>query len=216
MGLFSPNSAKLKQIELQNILFDTNEKKLMVSVDFLHKMTTSYVSKRMKNINKMTDVIVVTKNPHKFFAYCESIDKDLEELIRLEPYHNFKQPIPSEFKKIFEAQMGQHIESMIKRTWKDICQKVGVDHEGKREPKHYGPVLDALLAHKDKYSPTHLELIDKFYKSVYGTSFIEPEEPEIPETEETAEGDVPEDELVLNMEETDMEEALAFAEETEE
>lgn len=200
MGLFSPNPAKLKQIELQNILFDTNEKKLMVSTDFLNDMTTSYVSKRMKNINKMTDGIVVTKNPNNFFSYCEAIEHDLEELIRIEPYHNFKQPVPSEFKKIFDSKMNYYLEAMLKRTWKDICQKVGTDPEGNRNPKHYGPILDAILKYKDKYNQFQLDMIDKFYQSVYHVSFQEVEEPEVPETEEGIEAadlELPDDELVL-------------------
>ena len=191
MGLFSPNPAKQKKIELQNILFDTNEKKLMCSNEFLNDMTTNYVSKRMKNINKMTDGLVTTKNPHHFYSYCETIDHDLEELIRLEKYHNFKQPIPSEFKKILASKMDKYTEAMIKRTWRDISQKIGLDAEGKRDPRYYGPILEVLLEYKDKYSRLQLELVDKFYKSVYGISFTEvpePEpEPEVPETEEGAE-----------------------------
>ena len=53
MGLFSPNQSKLKQIELQNIIFGTEEKKLMVSQEFLDDMTKAYVTKRMKNVNKI-------------------------------------------------------------------------------------------------------------------------------------------------------------------
>ena len=186
MGLFSPNPAKQKKIELQNILFDTNEKKLMCSNEFLNDMTTNYVSKRMKNINKMTSGIVTTKNPNNFYSYCETIDHDLEELIRIEKYHSFKDPIPSEFKKLLEAKMGQYTEAMIKRTWRDISQKIGLDSEGKRDPRYYGPVLDALLAHKEKYTPLQFELVDKFYKSVYGISYAEAQEQALKEAEEAA------------------------------
>lgn len=207
MGLFSPNPTKQRQIELQNILFDTEEKKLMVSTEFLNDMTTSYVSKRMKNINKMTENIVATRNPDNFFAYCDSIERDLEELIRIEPYHNFKDPVPSEFKKILESRMSHFTENMIKRTWKSICQRTGLDHDGNRDPKYYGPVLDALIRYKDKYSPSQLELVDKFYQSVYHVSMIELEEPEVPETEEgieAADSELPADELVLGNEEEDV------------
>ena len=223
MGLFSPNPAKLRQIELQNILFDTEEKKLMVSTDFLNDMTTSYVSKRMKIINQMTDRIVVTKNPNNFFTCCDVIYQNLEELIKIEPYHNFKEPVPSEFKKIFDSQKGKYIESMIKRTWRDITQKTGMDADGNRDPKYYGPVLDALLKYKEEYSPSQLELVDKFYKLVYGVSFHEmekEEEPEIPENEEamgTEGNEVPEDELVLSEAESeaedDIEEVISIGEE---
>ena len=43
--------SKNEKIQLQNILFGTTEKKLMVSNEFLNSMTIKYVSKRMKLIN---------------------------------------------------------------------------------------------------------------------------------------------------------------------
>ncbi|MDE6708979.1 MAG: hypothetical protein K2J76_00650, partial [Oscillospiraceae bacterium] len=75
MGLFSPNQAKLKQIELQNIIFGTEEKKLMVSPEFLEEMTKAYVTKRMKNVNKMSEYIVATKSPRKFFMAYDALTK---------------------------------------------------------------------------------------------------------------------------------------------
>ena len=205
MGLFSPNPAKLKQIELQNYLFSTNEKKLMVSTEFLNNMTTNYISKRMKNINKMMDGIVVTKNPKNFFAFLENIYHDLEELLPLEKYHTFKDPIPSEFQKILESKIPEYTEAMIKRTWRDASQKIGLNDEGKRDPRLYGPILEEFLNHKDKYTKVQLDLIDKFYKSVYDISFRdipEPEpEPEVPE-EDISENELPEDELVLSSEDS--------------
>ncbi len=175
MGLFSPNPTKQKQIELQNILFDTNEKKLMVSVEFLEDMTTKYVSKRMKNVNKMNTGMVATKTPRHFFAYYDILIHDLDELIAIEPYHTFKKPTPSEFKKMINDKMNKYIEAMINRTWKEANHKFGLDLEGKREPFLYGPVLEDILKFRDKYSTTMMELIDKFYRSVYGMSIEERE-----------------------------------------
>ena len=42
---------KQEKIALQNLLFGTSEKKLMVSDEFLNNMSSKYISKRMKTIN---------------------------------------------------------------------------------------------------------------------------------------------------------------------
>lgn len=52
-----------KQIQLQNIILEIDEKKLQVSEEFLDKMTKIYISRYMKivnenmaNINKVTNI----------------------------------------------------------------------------------------------------------------------------------------------------------------
>lgn len=185
MGLFSDNSTKSKQIELQNIIFGTNEKKLMVSNEFLNEMSKAYVTKRMKNINKMQSVFVTTKSPKRFFMSYESVIADLDELINIERLYTFKKPVPSEFKKSIESKKEHYIESMIKRAWKDVNQKSGVAAGEKKDPQKFGPMLDEMLEYRSEYSKVMLDLIDQFYESVYEKSFRA--QPEQPESEQPAE-----------------------------
>lgn len=198
MGLFSPNQAKLKQIELQNIIFGTEEKKLMVSPEFLDEMTKAYVTKRMKNVNKMSEYIVATKSPKKFFTAYDSLMKDIDELIILEKYHTFKKPVPTEFKMEIDSKMPRYTENMINRAWKDANKQNKFKADGTREPSLYGPYLNEMLEYQDRYSPILLDLIDSFYQSVYDDSFLNPKvEEEVPEelaeeaaAAENAEGEV--------------------------
>lgn len=188
MGLFSPNPSKLKQIELQNIIFGTEEKKLMVSPEFLDDMTKAYVTKRMKNVNKMSEFIVATKSPRKFFTAYDSLMKDIDELIVLEKYYAFKKPVPTEFKTEIDSKMPRYTENMINRAWKDANKQNKFKPDEKREPILYAPYLDEMLAYRDRYSPILLDLIDRFYQTVYDDSFLNPKaEEEIPEEELTAE-----------------------------
>lgn len=182
MGLFSPNQNKLKQIELQNIIFGTEEKKLMVSQQFLDDMTKAYVTKRMKNINKMTEFIVATKSPRKFFTAYDSLIKDIDELINLEKYYTFKKPVPTEFKKEINDKIPRYTENMINRAWKDANKQNKFQQGEKREPSQYAPYIDEMLEYREKYSDIVLELIDGFYQSVYDDSFLNPKEI-IPEEE---------------------------------
>lgn len=185
MGLFSPNQSKLKQIELQNIIFGTEEKKLMVSQEFLDDMTKAYVTKRMKNVNKMSEFIVATKSPKKFFMAYDSLIKDIDELINLEKYYTFKKPVPTEFKKEINDKISRYTENMINRAWKNANKQNKFQVDGKRDPVLYGPFLDEMLEFQDRYSPLQLDLIDGFYQSVYDDSFLNPKvvEEEVPEEE---------------------------------
>lgn len=187
MGLFSPNQNKLKQIELQNIIFGTEEKKLMVSPEFLDEMTKAYVTKRMKNVNKMSEFIVATKSPRKFFTAYDSLIKDIDELINLEKYYTFKKPVPTEFKREINDKIARYTENMINRAWKDANKQNKFQPDGKREPVLYGPFLDEMLEFRDRYSPLQLDLIDSFYQSVYDDSFLNPKVvEEVPEEENEA------------------------------
>lgn len=187
MGLFSPSQNKLKQIELQNIIFGTEEKKLMVSPEFLDEMTKAYVTKRMKNVNKMSEFIVATKSPRKFFTAYDSLIKDIDELINLEKYYTFKKPVPTEFKREINDKIPRYTENMINRAWKDANKQNKFQPDGKREPVLYGPFLDEMLEFRDRYSPLQLDLIDSFYQSVYDDSFLNPKVvEEVPEEENEA------------------------------
>lgn len=187
MGLFSPNQNKLKQIELQNIIFGTEEKKLMVSPEFLDEMTKAYVTKRMKNVNKMSEFIVATKSPRKFFTAYDSLIKDIDELINLEKYYTFKKPVPTEFKREINDKIPRYTENMINRAWKDANKQNKFQPDGKRDPVLYGPFLDEMLEFRDRYSSLQLDLIDNFYQSVYDDSFLNPKVvEEVPEEENEA------------------------------
>ncbi len=199
MSLFSGNPNKNKQIELQNIIFGTNEKKLMVSPEFLDNMTKQYISKRMKTINQKMEIIFATKSPKNFFNSYDSVMESLDELILIQKHHEFKKPIPSEFKKSIEAKKDRYIEAMINRVWKDANVKANFNPslDEKRSPEKFAPAINELLEYKSKYTPVLLEHIDRFYKSVYGHGMNEhPEVSEEAESEnETMPEDISEDEL---------------------
>ena len=171
MGLFSKNPNKMKQIELQNIIFGTEEKKLMVSPEFLDNMSKAYVSKRMKKINKMVETLAMTKSPRRFFKAYDTIMTNLDELINIEKLYTFKKPVPSAFKEKVEEKKEHYIECMIKRVWKSVNQKSGINPGEKKDPQIFGPVLAEILEYRDKYNDVMLELIDSFYESVYEKSF---------------------------------------------
>ena len=191
MALFSGNANKLKQIELQNIIFGTDEKKLMVSNEFLDEMTKVYISKRMKSINTATTNISTTKSPRAFFGYFDSIQSNLEELITLEKYYQFKKPIPSEFKKNLEAKKDKYILAMLNRAWKHTNNKANYDPTSglPRSPEQFGPILEEMVEFRDQYTEAIFGHVDRFYTSVYEHSidYVEPEpEPEEELSEEEA------------------------------
>lgn len=190
MALFSGNSGKAKQIELQNIIFGTNEKKLMVSNEFLDEMTKVYISKRMKSINTATTSISTTKSPKAFFGYFDSIQSTLEELIALEKYYSFKKPVPSEFKKNLESKKDKYILAMLNRAWKHTNNKANYDPTAgiPRSPEQFGPILDEMIEFRDQYTDAIFGHVDRFYTSVYEHSidYVEPEPEEELSEEEAA------------------------------
>ena len=190
----APAYDKKKQIELQNIIFGTNEKKLMVSPEFLTEMTKHYISKRMKTINQTMEGIAATKSPQNFFTYFDTIFEALDELIVLQKYHTFKEPVPSVVKQTLLAKKGRYIIAMLNRVWKDANLKAKYDARSElpRKVEDFAPLLDELLIFKDKYTPDSMDILNKFYSSVYGHNIDEE-----PISEEATE-ELPTDEFVPN------------------
>ena len=190
MALFSGNSNKQKQVELQNIIFGTSEKKLMVSNEFLDEMTKVYISKRMKSINTAMTNISTTKSPKAFFGYFDTIQSTLEELITLEKYYQFKKPVPSEFKKNLEEKKDKYILAMLNRAWKHTNNRANYDPTSglPRSPEQFGPILDEMVEFRDQYTDAIFGHVDRFYTSVYEHSidYVEPEPEEELSEEEAA------------------------------
>ena len=110
-----------KQIQLQNIILEIDEKKLQVSEEFLDKMTKIYISRYMKIVNENMANINKVTNIGLLFKKYDCIMKNLDELIKIEDLYKFRHPTPSECKEMTEAHLNGFIMSLISREWRKIA-----------------------------------------------------------------------------------------------
>lgn len=182
------------KVELQNYLFGTSEKKLMVSEDFLNEMTVKYISKRMSIINTSYVNMHTTRSAVNFFKYTAEIEKLIEDLIGLEKYYPFKNPVPSVYKRNYLAHKPTATTEMIARIWKHATQKHPIK-EGTAiediEPKivlFYDNIISDLISQREHYSEYDMELIDSYYIQIHGEPLEPPHvEPELEESNESVE-----------------------------
>ncbi|MGN0608237.1 MAG: hypothetical protein ACI4J6_03475 [Oscillospiraceae bacterium] len=184
----APKRTKQEKIALQNLLFGTSEKKLMVSDEFLNNMAAKYISKRMKTINANYESIHSTKIPEMFFKYCDEIESCLEELIVLEPYYSFKNPVPTVYKRSFLNHKPAALTAMLNRIWRNALQKYPLgkpeNEISERAMECYDEAINEMLKFQDRMTEDDLSLIDSFYKQVHGEEELK---------EETAEGETPQE-----------------------
>lgn len=165
---------KQTKVDLQNFLFGTSEKKLMVSEDFLNGMTVKYISKRMRIINTAFSNLHTTRSAVFFFKNTAEIEKYIEDLIVLEKYYPFKNPVPSIYKRNYLAHKPAAITGMINRVWKTALQKFPLKDDASPEDINpaaldfYDQVINELLSEKDNYSEKDMEMINSFYTRVHG------------------------------------------------
>lgn len=160
---------KAERIALQNILFGTNIKKVMTSDVFLMDMAAKYVSKRMKVINLNYDNMRNTKNTSMFFKYYDQLETCLDDLIKIEEYYIFKQPVPSAYRNILKNKLPEMITQMLNRVWKNTLQKFPfVEPVPEQSMEQYDIVINEMLSFRQHYSESDLSLIDSFYRSVHG------------------------------------------------
>lgn len=201
---------KPAKVELQNYLFGTNEKKLMVSDDFLNEMTIKYISKRMKIINTAFSNLHTTRSAVFFFKNTAEIEKLIEDLIILEKYYPFKNPVPSIYKRNYLAHKPAAITGMINRIWKSALQKYPLKENTPVEeidPKaiaYYDDVLSELISQKENFSEQDMEIINSYYIRIHGEQSEEPAEDEEPSEENVSSDEEPEENFDLNLNGEDM------------
>lgn len=160
---------KSEKIALQNILFGTNVKKVMTSEEFLMDMTVKYISKRMKSVNINYENMRNTKQPSTFFKYYDQIEACLDDLVKIESYYTFKQPVPSAYQKILNGKLPEMITQMLNRAWKYILQKYPfTESVPEQSMEQYDAVINEMLTYRRHYSESDIALIDSFYRSVHG------------------------------------------------
>ena len=182
---------KPTKVELQNILFGTSEKKLMVSDDFLNGITIKYISKRMKIINTAFSNLHTTRSTVFFFKNTAEIEKYIEDLIILEKYYPFKNPVPSIYKRNYLAHKPAAISGMINRVWKSALQKYPLKKDTTPEEispealEFYDKVITELLSQKENFSEEDMKMLDSFYTRVHGEQSENPlDQSESPEENE--------------------------------
>ncbi|MDE6592726.1 MAG: hypothetical protein K2K57_06675 [Oscillospiraceae bacterium] len=169
MGLFDKESKKKKQdqVELQNIVLDIDEKKLQVSEEFLGQMTKIYISKYMKVVNENISDMGRISSIALLFRKYEVINKNLDMLIKIEPYYKYKNTTPSEYKLEVEEKQEHFINSLIAREWK----KVKPSNTSVRDD----PMLESKVRKffagfdpfKSKMPQGSLELLENLYESAF-------------------------------------------------
>ncbi len=167
-----PRVLKENKIALQNIIFKTSERKLMVSDKFLCDMTKKYISKHIKEINSLTSYMQTTKFPDRFFKFSFKIQENLEQLIIIEPYFIFTKPVPSAFKKDFLTKLPDSISHFISKNWKIITTRHPLSENMSPEQLlPYDTFIEGMLHYRDELSLNDIILIEGYYKVIHGISY---------------------------------------------
>ena len=185
---------KANRVLLQNLIFGTNEKKLMVSDEFLDNMAKQYISNRMKKINIAYDTIRNARLPIQFFKAFDEMQVLLDELIKIEPYYKFKNPIPSVYKNYINENLPEFRSAMLSRSWNNILTRFPLsDNISQEAMVHYDNIINNMLSFRDRLSDEDLSLIDSLYVTIHGESSDEiitnenSEESEVSSSEENTE-----------------------------
>lgn len=182
MGLFNNDKGKGKLVDLQNIVLNTDEKKLQVSEEFLEKMTKIYISKRMKAVNEMLADMPRIKVFNLIFKKYDAAMTLIDELIRIEDLYKFNDPVPSKFKVQLENSLEGYINAFITREWRTLQPGTRPDVNSEAKLKAF---FENFEPYKERLSEKTLETIKNLHDSVFPPP---PEETQPTVNEETSDG----------------------------
>ena len=169
MGLFDTDSKQRrnKQIQLQNIILEIDEKKLQVSEEFLEKMTKIYISKYLKIINDNISSITKVTNIGLLFKKYDSIMKNLDELIKIEDLHRFRHPTPSEYKEMLEERLDKFIMSLISREWRKIAPQNSAEASDPIFEKKWKSFFDSFEPYNDRLTDNARSTLEQLKNGVF-------------------------------------------------
>jgi hypothetical protein len=169
-------SDKKTLIKLQNIMFGSNERQLMVSQQFLDDCVKKYLIKHLRAINTCMSNIKITKNPALFYSSIPPLIEHLDALIKIETYYEMARPIPSAFKKEFEENRNLYASNMIKRYVHEFKQHTPVPHtiQNALVRKYYQDSFDLLMNFKSEMSEEETALVDVFYSGLFKRNYTDP------------------------------------------
>lgn len=203
MSLFDNESKQRrnKQIQLQNIILEIDEKKLQVSEEFLEKMTKIYISKYLKVINDNISSINKVTNIGLLFKKYDCVMKNIDELIKIEDLHRFSHPKPSEYKEMIEERLNQFIMSLISREWRKIAPQNSAETTDPNLEKRWKAFFSSFEPYEDRLTDNAKDTLEQLKNGVFPPQPPEEEQEDlrlisddefIPETFETAEAPQPE------------------------
>lgn len=201
MSLFDNESKQRrnKQIQLQNIVLDIDEKKLQVSEEFLEQMTKIYISRYLKVINENISSINKVTNIGLLFKKYDNAMKNLDELIKIEDLHRFRHPTPSEYKEMIEERLDKFIMSLISREWRKIAPQNSAETTDPVLEKKWKAFFASFEPYEDRLTDNAKDTLEQLKNGVFPPEPPEDEQEElhlvaddefIPETFEAA--DAPE------------------------
>ncbi len=164
MGLFDKKKADPDRVALQNLVLGINEKKMEVSDEFLDEMTRLYVSKRMKMVNDAVESFTGVQDVRVLFSKYTYINALLDELEKIEPYHLYNDPVPSEYRAMLEQSKPGYVNQIITRAWRLLgynAQNPPPQNEIDRFFEVYKSVADILPEES-------FVLLNGLHEAVYG------------------------------------------------
>ena len=185
MGLFNKKKSDPERVALQNIVLGINEKKLEVSDEFLDEMTKIYVSKRMKLVNEAVESFINVQDVRTLYSKYTYINALLDELEKIESYHKYNDPTPSEYRKMLEDSKPGYVNQIITRSWRILgynTQTAASQNEVERFFGAYKPALEIL-------PEDSVTLLDELHKGVYGFGINEDPPAEEEESEKETENE---------------------------
>jgi hypothetical protein len=169
-------SDKKTLIKIQNLMFDSNERQLMVSQPFLEDCIKKYLVKHLRAINTCMNNIKVTKNPALFYSSIPPLIEHLDALIKIEPFYEMERPVPSAFKKELESNRNIYASNMIKRYVHEFKQHTPVPHtiQNPLVRKYYQDAFDLIMNFRTEMSEEEVNLIDVFYSGLFKRNYSDP------------------------------------------
>jgi hypothetical protein len=162
-------------IKLQNILFETNERRLMASPPFIMDCAKKYALKHLKAVATYMNNIKVTKSPAVFFGSLEPVMNHLEALQKIETVYPLQKPLPSEFIKDFEVNKPIYMSNLVKRFWHEVKLKAppgSTDNPIVRA--YYQKGMDELMRYKNELEEDQIQLVNVYYSAIFKRDYGTP------------------------------------------
>ncbi|MGN1137726.1 MAG: hypothetical protein ACI4SF_16090 [Oscillospiraceae bacterium] len=182
---------KKNMIALQNIVMDINESTLQVSEEFLDKITKIYISKRMSLINSTLENMAKIRSISLLCSRIDAVMAEIDELIKIEPYYVFNDPVPTKYKELVAQSEDKYINNLITREWRTLRSRSDYTHGDRKIDENYREFLDSFVPYYSRLTPETAARLAELKQSVFPPESEKKTEEEAPPSDEFVEEKFP-------------------------
>lgn len=157
---------EMKWLELQRIIIPDDTNKLIMTKKQLLATAENYAQNEKRILDDCAAIIQSTINPDAFFPRLDLAEKKIRNLVRLEPYIEFKGTLPSQAYKDFLGKEDEIVRDFIRKSASSVSEKADMMKTERGRNNQYEKYYESMSDYLPLLSVSNREYFTLLYNQM--------------------------------------------------